>query len=154
MQTVLFLLYVHDLVCTHQILFYHIILITIIILQEMSDYLTIADLKRLYLVTFDARIKWRKILLILDVPQATIHSIGKDWSNNPVDCYREGLIKWLNEGGKSWKEMVEALSSPIVSEVHIAQTIKRDHLQSTGPSNPTDMKSEGKYRNAYFTHDA
>ncbi|XP_064407308.1 uncharacterized protein LOC135352081 isoform X10 [Halichondria panicea] len=102
----------------------------------MSDYLTIADLKRLYLVTFDARIKWRNILLILDVPQATIHSIGKEWSNNPDDCYREGLIKWLNEGGKSWKEMVEALSSPIVSEVHIAQTIERDHLQSTGPNNP------------------
>ena len=111
----------------------------------MSDYLTIADLKRLYLVTFDARIKWRNILLILDVPSDTIHSIGKEWSNNPDDCYREGLIKWLNEGGKSWKEMVEALSSPIVSEVHIARTIKRDHLQSTDASNPTDVKSEGKH---------
>ncbi len=111
----------------------------------MSDYLTIADLKRLYLVTFDARIKWRNILLILDVPSDTIHSIGKEWSNNPDDCYREGLIKWLNEGGKSWKEMVEALSSPIVSEVHIAQTIEKDHLQSTDASNPTDVKSEGKH---------
>ena len=112
----------------------------------MSDYLTIADLKRLYLVTFDARIKWRNILLILDIPQATIHSIGKEWSNNPDDCYREGLIKWLNEGGKSWKEMVEALSSPIVSEVHIAQTIERDHLQSTGPNNPKKVKLQGKYQ--------
>ena len=111
----------------------------------MSDYLTIADLKRLYLVTFDARIKWRNILLILDIPQATIHSIGKEWSNNPDDCYREGLIRWLNEGGKSWKEMVEALSSPIVSEVHIARAIEKDHLQSTGPSNPTDVKSVGKH---------
>ncbi|XP_064407259.1 uncharacterized protein LOC135352069 isoform X3 [Halichondria panicea] len=106
----------------------------------MSDYLTIADLKRLYLVTFDARIKWRNILLILDVPSATIDSIGKEWSNNPDDCYREGLKEWLNEGGKSWKEMVEALTSPIVGEAHIAQTIERDHLQSTGPSNPKKLK--------------
>ena len=103
----------------------------------MSDYLTIADLKRLYLVTFDARIKWRNILLILDVPSATIDSIGKEWSNNPNDCYREGLKEWLNaEGEKSWKDMVEALSSPIVGEFHIAKTIEKDHLQST---------SEGKH---------
>ena len=99
----------------------------------MSDYLTIADLKKLYLVTFDARIKWRNILLILDVPSATIDSIGKDWSNNPEDCYREGLKEWLNEGEKSWEAMVEALSSPIVGEVHIARTIERDHLQSSNP---------------------
>ena len=39
--------------------------------------------------------------------------------------------------------MVEALSSPIVSEVHIAQTIERDHLQSTGPNNP---KLQGKHQ--------
>ena len=133
-------------VCTHQILFYHIILTNYnhnYSTEKMSDYLTIADLKRLYLVTFDARIKWRNILLILDVPSDTIHSIGKEWSNNPDDCYREGLIKWLNEGGKSWKEMVEALSSPIVSEVHIARTIERDHLQSTGPNNP---KLQGKHQ--------
>ncbi len=108
--------------------------------EKMSDYLTIADLKRLYLVTFDARIKWRNILLILDVPSATIHSIGKEWSNNPDDCYREGLIKWLNEGGKSWKEMVEALSSPIVSEVHIARTIEKDHPSAKR------IKLQGKYQ--------
>ena len=108
----------------------------------MSDYLTIADLKKLYLVTFDARIKWRNILLILDVPSATIDSIGKEWSNNPDDCYREGLKEWINEGEKSWTDMVEALSSPIVGDVHIARTIEKDHLQSTSG---TDVKSEGKY---------
>ncbi len=110
----------------------------------MSDYLTIADLKKLYLVTFDARIKWRNILLILDVPQAAIDSIGKEWSNNPDECYREGLKEWLNEGEKSWEDMVEALSSPIVGDVHIARTIERDHLQSTGASNPKRVKLLGK----------
>ncbi len=108
----------------------------------MSDYLTIADLKKLYLVTFDARIKWRNILLILDVPQATVDSIGKDWSNNPDDCYREGLKEWLKGGERSWEDVIVALSSPTVSHVPIARTIYRDHLQS---SNPTDVKSDGKF---------
>ncbi len=85
----------------------------------------------MYLVSFDARIKWRNILLILDVSPATIDSIGKEWSNNPDECYREGLKEWLNEGEKSWKDMAEALSSPIV----IARIIEKSHLQSTGGSN-------------------
>ena len=97
----------------------------------MSDYLTIADLKKLYLVTFDARIKWRNILLILDVPSATIDTIGNEWSNNPDECYREGLKEWLNEGEKRWEEMVEALSHPIVGHSDLATTIERDHVQST-----------------------
>ncbi|XP_064407331.1 serine/threonine-protein kinase pakG-like isoform X1 [Halichondria panicea] len=108
----------------------------------MSDYLTIADLKKLYLVTFDARIKWRNILLILDVPSDTIDSIGTKWRDNPEECYREGLKEWLKGEERRWEDVVQALSSPIVGHVHIARTIEKDHLQSTDASNPTDVKSE------------
>ena len=111
----------------------------------MSDYLTIADLKKLYLVTFDARIKWRNILLILDVPSDTIDSIGTKWRDNPEECYREGLKEWLKGEERRWEDVVQALSSPIVGHVHIARTIEKDHLQSTDASNPTDVKSEGKH---------
>ena len=117
----------------------------------MSDYLTIADLGDLYTTTFDARIKWRNILLVLRISSATIDSIGKEWSNNPDDCYREGLKEWLNEGEKNWKDVVKALSSPIVGHSDIAKTIVRGHehaiVQSVSASNPTPVvKSEGKYQ--------
>ncbi len=112
----------------------------------MSDYLTIADLNKVYLATFDARIKWRNILLMLEVSAATIRSIGKEWNNDPDDCYREGLLEWLTDGERRWEDMVEALSSPTVGHVHIARTIEKDHVQSTGASNPNDVKSEGKYK--------
>ncbi|XP_064389884.1 uncharacterized protein LOC135337826 isoform X2 [Halichondria panicea] len=108
----------------------------------MSDYLTIADLNKVYLATFDARIKWRNILLMLEVSAATIRSIGKEWNNDPDDCYREGLLEWLTDGERRWEDMVEALSSPTVGHVHIARTIEKDHVQSTGASNPNDVKSE------------
>ncbi len=127
----------------------------------MSDYLTIADLKKLYLITFDARIKWRNILLILDVPSDTIDSIGTKWRDDPDECYREGLKEWLKGGEKSWEDVVKALSSPIVGHSDIAKTIciEKDHLQSTDASNPTDVKSEGKHyivqhRDAYLIHNA
>ena len=110
----------------------------------MSDtYLTIADLGKLYIATFDARVKWRNFLLVLEISSDTIDSIGTKWRDDPDDCYREGLKEWLKGGERSWEDVVKALSSPIVGHVHIARTIERDHLQS---SNPTDVKSEGKYQ--------
>ncbi|XP_064389679.1 uncharacterized protein LOC135337641 isoform X2 [Halichondria panicea] len=106
----------------------------------MSDYLTIADLKKVYLVTFDARVKWRNILLVLDVSPATINNVGTKWRDNPDDCYREGLSEWLIGGERSWEDVMGALSSPIVGHVHIARTIERDHVQSTGASHLTTQK--------------
>ncbi|XP_064407343.1 uncharacterized protein LOC135352104 [Halichondria panicea] len=99
----------------------------------MCDYLTIADLGKLYIATFDARIKWRNFLLVLEIPSDTIDSIGKDWSNNPNDCYREGLKEWLKGGERSWEDIVKALSSPIMGEVHIARTIEKDHPSASNP---------------------
>ncbi len=100
--------------------------------EKMSDYLTIADLNKVYLATFDARIKWQNILLVLDVSLGTIDSIGTKWQNHPDDCYRDGLKEWLKNGEKTWQDVVEALSSPIVGHSDIARTIERDHVQSTG----------------------
>ncbi len=111
----------------------------------MSDYLTIADLGKLYIATFDARIKWRNFFLVIKISSDTIDSIGKEWNNNPDECYREGLKEWLKSGERSWEDVVKALCSPIVGHVHIARTIEKDYLQSTDASNPTDVKSEGKH---------
>ncbi len=111
----------------------------------MSDYLTGADLGKLYNATFDARIKWRNILLALEISSATINSIGTQWRDNPDDCYREGLREWLRREKRSWKHVVEALSSPTVGHSDLVRTIERDNVLSTGASNPTDVKPEGKY---------
>ena len=84
-------------------------------------------------------------MLVLKIPSDIIDRIGKDWSNNPDDCYREGLKEWLKGGERSWEDVVKALSSPIVGHSDIARTIEKDHLQSTDASNPTDVKTEGKH---------
>ena len=114
--------------------------------EKMSDYLTIEDLGDLYIATFDARIKWRNFLLVLKISSDTIDSIGTKWQDDPDDCYREGLKEWLKGRERSWEDIIKALSSPIVGHSDIARTIERDHVQSTSGSNPTDVKSEGKYQ--------
>ena len=101
--------------------------------EKMSDYLTPADLIKLYLAVFDARNQWRNILLVLEVSSDIIDSIGTKWRNNPDDCYREGLKEWLKGGEGSWEDVVKALSSPTVGHSDLARTIERDHvLQPTG----------------------
>ncbi len=110
--------------------------------MQMSGYLTIADLNKVYSATFEARIKWRNILLALEISSGTIDSISTKWRDNPDDCYREGLSEWLKGEKRSWKHVVEALSSHTVGYSDIARTVERDHVQSTSASNP---KPEGKH---------
>ncbi len=100
--------------------------------EKMSNYLTDADLGKLYSATFDARTKWRNILLALEISSATINGIGTKWHDNPDDCYREGLLEWLKGGERSWEDVVKALSNPTVGHIHIARTIEKDYVQSTG----------------------
>ncbi len=101
----------------------------------------------MYLATFDARIKWQNILLMLEVSAATLETIGTKCSNNPDDCYREGLLEWLKGGERSWRDIVKALSSPTVGHSDIARTVEKDHVHST---TPTDVNSEGKCQYKYI----
>ncbi len=91
---------------------------------------SIADLEEVYAATVDARGKWRNILFSLDIPTATINSIGVAGKNNPDICYREGLVEWLKGGQRSWKDVVEALSTPTVGYEGIAKAIEKLHIKS------------------------
>ncbi len=112
----------------------------------MSDNLTIEDLKKVYLATFNARTKWKNILLILNVSSDTIDAIATRCQEIPENCYREGLKEWLNGGKGNWKDVVEALSSPIVGHSSVAKTIEKDHVLSNGTVASNPEKSEGKNR--------
>ena len=92
--------------------------------------ITIADLKKVYKTTFEARNEWKNILLELEVSSAIIRSIGESCHDNPKDCYREGLSKWLESGERSWGELVESLSSPTVGHYDIAMVLRRNCIQS------------------------
>ena len=65
-----------------------------------SGIMSIPSLKLLYNATYDARVKWKNILLELDVDKATIDSIEVKCHGDPDDCYHEGLSGWLDGGEK------------------------------------------------------
>ena len=93
--------------------------------------LTIEDHNKVYTATFEARNKWKNILLGLGISYTDIDDIGVKCHNNPDDCYREGLALWLNGGERSWGDLVNALSSPTVGHKDIAGQIERNYTHST-----------------------
>ena len=92
--------------------------------------ITREDLKVVYKATFGARNEWQNILLELGVSSTTIYSIEISRQGNPTHCFRDGLSEWLTGGVRSWRDLVEALSSPTVGRNDIAMTIERNYIQS------------------------
>ena len=114
----------------------------------MSLDLTPSDLKEVYTATYKARNKWRNILLFLEVSSDTIESIGKIYLNKAEDCYREGLLEWLNGKAGTWGDLAKALSSPIVGHNKIAMEIEKAHIQPVGVANMTS--SDSRQQNGKF----
>ena len=49
--------------------------------------------------------------------------------DNPGDCLYHGLSGWLDGGERSWRDVVDALSSRTVECKDLAITIEREYLQ-------------------------
>lgn len=94
--------------------------------------ITMADLNKLYCSTFEARTKWKNILLGLGVPYDTIETIYEKYRGNPDECYMEGLSKWLQSGERNWREVVEVFSSSPVGHIVLARKLQEEYVQHTG----------------------
>jgi len=96
--------------------------------------ITITDLRVVYRETYNARAEWENILLELGVDKPTIDSIKLRCRDNPKDCYREGLSYWLTGGLRNWRDVVDALTSPIVDHNRLARIIDEKFIQVHQPS--------------------
>ena len=104
----------------------------------------VCDPKKVYRATFKAQQQWRNILKELKVSSDDIEGIERRYCGHPMLCYYEGLKEWLKGGGRSWMDLVKALSSPTVRHNDIAEEIKRDYIQSAGSSGVTSEKQISK----------
>ena len=91
----------------------------------------IEDLNEVYTATFEARNKWKNILLGLGISLTIIDGIEIKCHNIPEDCYREGLGVWLRDRERRWEDLAKALYSPTVGHKDLAREIKRDRIHST-----------------------
>ena len=93
-----------------------------------SDCLNQSDLKQVYKAVFDARAKWRRIGLELELAHGDLEAIDSRY-RNPEDQLEQVLAKWLNRGEATWRQLSEALYSVPVGETALAKQIRVDHCQ-------------------------
>jgi len=92
--------------------------------------MSVPSLKILCRETYEARAKWKFLLIELDVGKPTIDAISSEKWKDPDDCLCEGLSKWLDGGERFWRDVVNALSSNTVGHKDLADRIERQYLQS------------------------
>ena len=95
-----------------------------------SDCLNQGDLRKVYKAVFNARAKWRRIGLELELTHSDLEAIATDSRHqNPEDQLEQVLAKWLNRGEATWRQLSEALYSVPVGETALAEQIRVDHCQ-------------------------
>ena len=57
--------------------------------------ISLDDLSAVYEATYQARAKWKQMLLALQVNNTTIETINIRCREDPDNCYLEGLSEWL-----------------------------------------------------------
>ena len=81
-----------------------------------------------YKELFEVRAKWRWIGLEFDLTPGTLQSIEREYLRPEDQLYRV-LLKWLNRGSATWRQLVEALRSPPVGETKLARELEENYCQ-------------------------
>ena len=98
--------------------------------------LSVDDLAVVLEEVYPARTKWYDIGFRLKVSASTLDHFQKEFIHHG-ECLRETLKNWLKmDLNPTWRVLVDALRSPIVEEMMLADKIERKYLtqQKTTPT--------------------
>ena len=92
---------------------------------------------------WDARDKWYNIGIQLDMAVVDLEVIRRDQNATTDECMTEMLIKWLRNACNppTWNCIVNALRSPTVNLMHMAETIEHNHLSSDSKDSEISNKT-------------
>ncbi len=93
-----------------------------------SGCLNQSDLRQVYNAVYDARARWRRIGLQLELTHGDLEAIDSHY-RNPDDQLEQVLAKWLKGGEATWRQLMEALYSVPVGETAMAEKIRMKHCQ-------------------------
>ena len=93
---------------------------------ELEPYLSSDSLRVVYNELFEARAKWRRIGLELNLTSGTLDAIEQR-NAVPGDRLERVLIEWLNKETATWRELVGALYSVPVGETKLAKQLEQKY---------------------------
>ena len=84
------------------------------------------DLGTVYDAVLDARVKWYYIGLELKVNPRDLDSIKSLYRDNPEDCLRETLKKFLSQTNPraTWNRLADALDARSIGEGQLAEEVR------------------------------
>ena len=88
------------------------------------------DLRGVFNEVYEARAKWRRIGLELNLTHGTLDAIEKR-SPDPADQLERVLIEWLNNGMATWEELVKVLFSIPVGETELARSLEKKYCSES-----------------------
>ena len=95
-----------------------------------ESYLSSNDLRGVYNEVYEARAKWRRIGLELNLTHGTLDAIEQR-NQDPADRMERVLIEWLNKGKATWKELVKALFSIPVGKTELARSLEKKYCSES-----------------------
>ena len=104
--------------------------------------LSINDLGDVRAAVFNACTKWYDIGLALKVPVTKLDSVrANSQFDNHSDKLREMLNVWLKTATKpAWKDILDALKSPVVGEPTLASEIEAKHCTTTETGQASEQR--------------
>ena len=97
-----------------------------------SDVLSITDLAKVLRAVYDARTKWYNIGLELKIMPSDLDVIRFEYHDNPSECFRELLSRWLRRGDPkpTWVVLAYALESPTVGFRTLSEEMKQKNMST------------------------
>ena len=82
----------------------------------------------MYKALFQARAKWRRIGIELNLVPGTLDAIQL-MSLDPADWLEKVLTEWLNKETATWRELVDTLKSVPVGETKLAKQLEQQYCR-------------------------
>ena len=91
--------------------------------------LSLEDLYDVYGELYGIRSNWYQLGYLLKVNTVSLDAIKSQYRAEPSGCLREMLVQWLRQVNTPhcWKAIVDALHSPVMAEVALADLIEKKH---------------------------
>ena len=115
-----------------------------------SDTLSTDDLGTVVNELQEVRDIWFSVGVQLKVPLADLRSIRADFRDKSSDCLLEMLSVWLSRtepSPPSWQRVVDALSSPAVDRLDVAERIRKLYCNGNGEEHRNTEEMNTGYEN-------
>ena len=113
------------------------------LIMTCTGKLDIKDLQYILSAMWRSRNRWKFIGLALGIENDDIKCIHIRGREDPDECFRDMLSRWIETGHATWAGLAKALKDKTVGYEQLAETVERALRQKEGANTPFDTGYAG-----------